>query len=116
LKIFPPNANAAATTAQSKTTKAITTTGNLFAGSGTVVIPAFATAAGIGRSPIFVPDMINFGSSDSGACGAMIFWKHVGHSIVVPLCDESHLMCWPQTGHAYLNSLMARGNLYFAWL
>jgi hypothetical protein len=24
-----------------------------------------------------------------------------------PLCDESHFMCWPQTGQAYLNSLMA---------
>jgi hypothetical protein len=56
--------------------------------------------------------MINFGSSDSGACGAMIFWKHVGHSIVVPLCDESHFMCWPQTGHAYLNSLMAGGKAF----
>jgi hypothetical protein len=44
----------------------------------------------------------------------VIFWKQVGHSITVPLCDESHFMCWPHTGHAYLNSLMARGNLYFA--
>jgi hypothetical protein len=55
--------------------------------------------------------MMNFESADSGACGAVIFWKHVGHSITVPLCDESHFMCWPQTGHAYLNSLMARGDL-----
>jgi hypothetical protein len=53
--------------------------------------------------------MMNFGSSDSGACGAVIFWKHVGHSITVPLCDESHFMCWPHTGHAYLNSLMVSG-------
>ena len=51
--------------------------------------------------------MMNFGSSVAGACGTVIFWKHVGHSITVPLCDESHLMCWPHTGQAYLNSLMA---------
>jgi hypothetical protein len=25
----------------------------------------------------------------------------------VPACDESHLMCWPHTGQAYLNSLTA---------
>jgi len=30
----------------------------------------------------------------------------------VPLCDESHLMCWPHTGHAYLNSLMAAGKAF----
>jgi argininosuccinate lyase len=39
----------------------------------------------------------------------VIFWKHVGHSITVPACDESHIMCWPHTGQAYLNSLMAVG-------
>jgi hypothetical protein len=108
LKIFPPNTSATATAAQNKTTKAIAARGNFFSGSGTGVSkPAFATAEGIGRSPGFVPVMINFGSSDSGACGAVIFWKHVGHSITVPLCDESHFMCWPHTGHANLNSLMA---------
>jgi hypothetical protein len=53
-----------------------------------------------------VPVRINFGSSDAGACGAVIFWKHVGHSITEPPWDESHIMCWPHTGHAYLNSLM----------
>jgi hypothetical protein len=62
---------------------------------------------GTGRSPTFVPVMMNFVSGDAGACGAVIFWKHVGHSMTVPLCDESHIMCWPQTGQAYLNSLMA---------
>jgi len=36
----------------------------------------------------------------------VIFWKHVGQSMTVPACDESHLMCWPHTGQAYLNSLM----------
>jgi hypothetical protein len=36
----------------------------------------------------------------------MIFWKHVGQIIVEPVCDESHLMCWPQIGQAYLNSLI----------
>src|SRR5476651_964639 len=62
---------------------------------------------GTGRSPTFVPVMMNFASSDAGACGAVIFWKHVGHSITVPLRDESHIMCWPHTGQANLNSLMA---------
>jgi hypothetical protein len=66
----------------------------------------------MGRSPTFVPVMMNFGSSVAGACGAVIFWKHVGHSITVPLCDESHFMCWPQIGHAYLNSLMAAGKAF----
>jgi hypothetical protein len=50
---------------------------------------------------------MNFWSSVVGACGTVIFWKHVGHSMTVPACDESHLMCWPHTGQAYLNSLMA---------
>jgi hypothetical protein len=54
----------------------------------------------------FVPVRMNFGSFVVGACGATIFWKHVGHSITVPLCVESHTMCWPHTGQAYLNSLM----------
>jgi hypothetical protein len=113
LKIIPQNANSATAAAQSKTTKAITATGDFFWGSGTGGSkPAAAMADGIGRSPVFVPDMINFGSSDSGACGAVIFWKHVGHSITVPLCDESHFMCWPHTGHAYLNSLMADGKAF----
>src|SRR6204780_2229725 len=62
---------------------------------------------GTGRSPFFVPVMMNFCSSDDGACGTVIFWKHVGHSIVEPACDESHITCWPHTGQAYLNSLMA---------
>ena len=60
----------------------------------------------VGRSLFFVPVMTNFWSSDDGACGAVIFWKHVGHSITVPACDESHIMCWPHTGQAYLYSLM----------
>ena len=27
--------------------------------------------------------------------------------MTAPACEESHLMCWPHTGQAYLNSLMA---------
>jgi hypothetical protein len=46
-------------------------------------------------------------SVEVGACGATIFWKQVGHSMTEPPCDVSHIMCWPQTGQAYLNSLMA---------
>jgi hypothetical protein len=36
----------------------------------------------------------------------MILWKHVGHSIIVLLRHDSHLMCWPQTGQTNLNSFM----------
>jgi hypothetical protein len=61
---------------------------------------------GAGRSPTLVPVMMNLWSSDEGACGTVIFWKQVGHSIFVPACDESHRMCWPHTGQAYLNSLI----------
>src|SRR5271154_257761 len=88
--------------------KMITTTsapGNPFA-AGTKLEVA-SGIVGTGRSPFFVPVMMNFGSSVSGACGTVIFWKQVGHSICEPACDESHLMCWPHTGQAYLNSLMA---------
>jgi len=46
-------------------------------------------------------------SADSGACGTTIFWKQVGHSICPPLVIESAVICWPQTGHANLNSLIA---------
>jgi argininosuccinate lyase len=42
----------------------------------------------------------------------MIFWKHVGQTIIVPDCDESHLMCWLQTGQAYLNSLMRHATFH----
>jgi hypothetical protein len=112
LNIVPQNANSATAAAQSKTTIMIAATSDFFSGSGAEVIPAFATAEGIGRSPVFVPVMINFGSSVAGACGAVIFWKQVGHSITVPLCDESHFMCWPHTGQAYLNSLMAAGKAF----
>jgi hypothetical protein len=113
LKISPQNTNSATTAAQTKTTRTMAATGKFLAGSGALDNKlAFAMADGIGRSPVFVPVMINFGSSDSGACGAVIFWKHVGHSITVPLCDESHFMCWPHTGHAYLNSLMADGKAF----
>ena len=53
------------------------------------------------------PVRINFCSSDAGACGAVIFWKHVGHSITEPACDESHIICCPHTEQANLYSLMA---------
>jgi hypothetical protein len=56
--------------------------------------------------------MMNFELPVAGACGTVIFWKHVGHSITVPLCEESHLMCWPHTGQAYLNSLTAVGKTF----
>src|SRR5208283_4318017 len=77
--------------------------GNLFSRVTTRSVGMFVA----GRSPTLVPVMMNFWASVVGACGTVIFWKHVGHSICEPACDESHLMCWPHTGQAYLNSLMA---------
>src|ERR1017187_585002 len=53
-----------------------------------------------------VADKINF-EPGAGGFGTMIFWKHVGHSICAPLTPGSDMICWPQTGQAYLNSLMA---------
>jgi hypothetical protein len=50
---------------------------------------------------------MSFVSAKSGAWGTTIFWKQVGHSICPPLVLESAVMCWPQTGHANLNSLIA---------
>ena len=35
------------------------------------------------------------------------FRKHVGHGICEPVSLESAVMCWPHTGQANLNSLMA---------
>jgi hypothetical protein len=109
LKILSRNTNTAAIAAPIKTTKAMAATGELFAGGG--VLAEFAIAAATGRSPVFVPVMMYFGSSVAGACGTVIFWKHVGHSITEPACDESHLMCCPHTGQAYLNSLMLGENI-----
>src|SRR5713101_338853 len=54
-------------------------------------------------------ERMNFGSADAGACGTTILWKQVGHSICEPVVVESAVMCWPHTGHANLNSLMALG-------
>ncbi len=85
--------------------------GKPFAG-GNVTVEVAPGKFGAGRSPTFVPVMMNFGSAVAGACGTVIFWKHVGHSITEPACDESHLMCWPHTGQAYLNSLMAVGQTF----
>src|SRR5437016_780057 len=62
---------------------------------------------GAGRGlPTWEADKINFGSADEGAWGTTIFWKQVGHSSWPPLVVESAVMCWPQTGHANLNSLI----------
>src|SRR5947208_804209 len=72
-------------------------------------------ALGIGRSVFLVPVRMNFCSSVAGAWGTVIFWKQVGQSICVPACDESHLMCWPHTGQAYLNSLIGYGNISQSW-
>jgi hypothetical protein len=46
-------------------------------------------------------------SADVGAWGTTIFWKQVGQPIWLPLALESAVICWPQTGHANLNSLIA---------
>ena len=52
-------------------------------------------------------ETMSFVSADVGAWGTTIFWKQVGHSICLPLVLESAVICWPQTGHANLNSLIA---------
>jgi hypothetical protein len=103
-KIFPRNTNTTATAAQSNTTKAIAAIGDFFTGG--VVVPKFVIAVGTSRLPAFCPVMINCTSSVEGDCGTMILWKHVGHSIIVLLRHDSHLICWPQTGQTNLNSLM----------
>jgi len=65
-------------------------------------------SAGAGRGlPTCAADRMSFVSAKSGAWGTTIFWKQVGHSICPPLVLESAVMCWPQTGHANLNSLIA---------
>ena len=51
-------------------------------------------------------ERMNLVSADEGACGTTIFRKQVGHSMCPPLVLESAVMCWPQTGHANLNSLI----------
>jgi hypothetical protein len=94
----------AATTTQTK--KTMTNTPNGICFSRTATGPKSAGPVGTGRSPTFVPVMINFESPVAGGCGTVIFWKHVGHSITVLLRHDSHLICWPQTGQANLNSLM----------
>src|SRR5712691_5169153 len=62
----------------------------------------------LGRSlPTCVADKMSLESAEAGACGTMIFWKHVGHSSCLPLALESAVICCPQTGQANLNSLIA---------
>src|SRR3974390_2478931 len=56
--------------------------------------------------PTCEAERMNLGSSEDGPCGITIFWKHVGHSSCPPLLLESAVICWPQTGHANLNSLI----------
>jgi hypothetical protein len=102
LKIFPPNTNAAAITAQNKMTKAIFATGDFFAGG----VSKFVSDFGTDCLRAFEPVMINSTSSLVGACGTMILWKHDGHSIIELLRHDSHLMFCPQAGQANLNSLM----------
>jgi hypothetical protein len=53
-------------------------------------------------------ERMNFASAEEGAWGTRIFWKQVGHSMCPPLLLESAVMCWPQTGHANLNSLIGQ--------
>src|SRR5205809_1642519 len=48
----------------------------------------------------------NFESPAAGAWGTTILRKQVGQLSCPPLVLESAVMCWPQTGHANLNSLI----------
>src|ERR1017187_5906403 len=104
LKIFPRKAKTAAPARPTTSSNTSTTAaGNFFSGAAT---PPAVAGTEVFFSVTFEPVRMNFWSSDAGACGTVIFWKHVGQSITEPACDESHLMCWPHTGQAYLNSLM----------
>src|ERR1017187_7081408 len=103
-KIFPqktkPAAPAGPTTSSRTSTPAA---GNFFSVAAT---PPAAAGTEVFFSVTFERVRMNFWSSDAGACGTVIFWKHVGQSITEPACDDSPLMGWPHTGQAYLNSLM----------
>jgi hypothetical protein len=107
-KITPRNINTvAATAAQIKMTRTIIVTVEFFAGGvGAGGVPKFITGLVASRLVAFEPFMINSTSSPSGACGTMILWKHVGHSIIELLRHNSHLICCPQTGQTNLNSLL----------
>ena len=66
------------------------------------------TSSEVGRGlATWVAESMSLVSTDLGAWGTTIFWKQVGHSICPPALVESAVMCWPQTGHANLNSLIA---------
>jgi hypothetical protein len=52
-------------------------------------------------------ERINFESLVAGAWGTTILRKQVGQLSCPPLALESAVICWPQTGHANLNSLIA---------
>ena len=75
-----------------------------------VFLTAGSEANEVGAIEAFVAERINFGSPDSGAWGATILWKQVGHSNGFPLALESAVMCCPQTGQANLNSLISHIN------
>ena len=49
----------------------------------------------------------NFESPAAGAWGTTILRKQGGQLSCPPLVLESAVMCWPQTGHANLNSLIS---------
>jgi len=66
-----------------------------------------AAAAEVGRGlGDLGGDRMNLLSTEAGACGTMIFWKQVGTFDLPPLALLSAVMCWPQTGHAKLESLI----------
>src|SRR5512137_823960 len=54
---------------------------------------------------------MNLVSLEAGAWGTTIFWKQVGQEICAPDVVESAVRCWPQTGHANLNSLIATARM-----
>ena len=106
-KIFPPNRNTAAITAQTKMIKMIPATGESFwGGVGAGGVPKCVSGFDTDCLRAFEPVIINSTSSPAGACGTMILWKHVGHSIIELLRHDSTLICWWQTGQTNLNSLM----------
>src|SRR5208282_4505543 len=91
LNILPRNANTPAPAAQINQTSTNTAMGRSFTGAVGLVSAIFGT----GRSPTLVPVMMYFGLLVAGACGTVILWKHVGHSIIVLIRHDSHLICCP---------------------
>src|SRR6266550_2475416 len=105
LRILSRKTNAVPPTEQNTTRRATAAEGNFFADA-----TASDPAAPVGDGRLVTSEAVStrFGDPAADGCGTISFRKHVGHSICEPLVRASHVMCWPHTGQANLNSLMLR--------